>query len=53
VLAAAIWNNVLNPFNASGDPEGLVSPIDALVVINELNQRQYSDRDSTAAAQVL
>ncbi|MCA9128356.1 MAG: VCBS repeat-containing protein, partial [Planctomycetales bacterium] len=43
VLAAAIWNNVGNPRNADGDAAGFVSPIDALVIINELNGPRYSD----------
>ncbi len=42
VLAAAVWNNVGYPFNVNGDEAGVVSPIDALLVINELNQREIS-----------
>ena len=42
VLAAAVWNNVGYPFNVNGDEAGVVSPIDALLVINEINQREIS-----------
>ncbi len=31
------WNNVLQPLNSSGDNTQIVSPIDALLIINELN----------------
>ncbi|MFN3188953.1 MAG: FG-GAP-like repeat-containing protein [Aureliella sp.] len=43
VLAAAIWNNVGHPTNVDGDVAGVVSPIDALLVINEINSRGSSD----------
>lgn len=43
VLAAAVWNNVGHPNNVDGDEAGIVSPIDALLVINEINARRYSD----------
>ncbi|QDV25744.1 putative Ig domain-containing protein [Aureliella helgolandensis] len=43
VLAAAIWHNVSNRLNVNGDSGGFVSPLDALLVINELNGRNISD----------
>ena len=45
MLASAIWHNVLQPLNVSGEPQGNVSPIDALIVINELNIPKFSDRN--------
>ncbi len=57
MLAAAVWHNVLHPVNVNGDEAGLVSPIDALLIINEINSPGYSDpisgrlpRQLTAAA---
>ncbi len=38
LVMAAGWNNALNPLNVSGHADGLVSPIDALLIINELNR---------------
>ncbi len=46
VMAAAVWNNVLNPVNVNGDAAGLVSPLDVLLVVNELNLPLYSDPDT-------
>lgn len=46
VLATAIWNNLGQALNVDGDPGGVVSPIDALIVINELNQRHYGHPDN-------
>lgn len=37
VLAAAVWHNISNHLNVSGDEEGYVTPLDALLLINELN----------------
>ncbi len=34
---ASDWSNVLQPLNSSGDDAQVVSPIDALLIINELN----------------
>lgn len=31
------WQNQANPLNVDNDPDNIVSPIDALIVINELN----------------
>ena len=42
VLAAAVWTNVLQPFDVNGDPNSEISPLDALLVINELNNRVYA-----------
>ncbi len=39
MLAAAIWTNTIQPYNTSKDPGGLVSPLDVLLVVNELNKR--------------
>lgn len=39
MLAAAIWTNTIQPYNTSKDPSGLVSPLDVLLIINELNKR--------------
>ncbi|MEM7474008.1 MAG: putative Ig domain-containing protein [Planctomycetota bacterium] len=38
VLAAAIWHNLAQPLNVDGDASGHVSALDALIVIDELNQ---------------
>ncbi|MCC9645102.1 FG-GAP-like repeat-containing protein [Rhodopirellula sp. JC740] len=45
VLAAAVWNNVTQPADVSGEVVPHVSARDALLVINELNARNYSDMD--------
>jgi hypothetical protein len=37
------WQNFPNPLNVDNDPNDSVDPIDALVVINELNNPKYSD----------
>ncbi|MFV2067899.1 MAG: GEVED domain-containing protein [Pirellulales bacterium] len=37
------WQNSPDPLNVTNNPSGLISPLDALVVINELNSRTYSD----------
>ena len=42
MLAAAIWHNVLQPLDVSGDPDGSVDPLDALIVINEINNPRFS-----------
>lgn len=36
-LLVSDWSNVLQPLNTSGDDAQVVSPIDALLIINELN----------------
>ena len=43
LLAPAVWNNVSQPLNVSGDADGYVSPIDALFVIEELNNPTLTD----------
>ena len=35
------WHNAVNPYDVDGDTQ--VSPLDALLVINELNGRQVTD----------
>ncbi len=42
-MTVALWNNVAWPIDVSGDNPGIVTPIDALLVINELNNPRYSD----------
>ena len=42
MLAAAIWHNVLQPLDVSGDPDGSVDPLDVLIVINEINNPRFS-----------
>jgi hypothetical protein len=37
------WQNSPNPLNVNDDPAEVVSPVDALVIINEINNRVYSD----------
>ncbi len=44
MMVAAIWHNVLQPLNVSGEPGGSVDPLDVLTVINEINNPKYSDR---------
>ena len=46
LLAAAVWNNAGHAVNVNGDALGLVSPVDVLLVINEINQRQYSSPET-------
>lgn len=43
VMATAVWTNVLQPLNVSGHPSGIVSPLDVLYIINEINARRYSN----------
>lgn len=44
MLAAAVWTNVLQPLDVSNN-DGAVSPLDALLVINELNLSVYTGRN--------
>ncbi|MFO1064295.1 MAG: FG-GAP-like repeat-containing protein, partial [Pirellulales bacterium] len=46
VMDADAWHNVLQPLNVSGERQQFVSPLDALLVINELNTRRYTDSQS-------
>lgn len=43
LLARDFWHNPLWPIDALVDQNGVVAPIDALVIINELNEPVYSD----------
>lgn len=43
LLIGSDWTNVLNSLNADGDAPGSVSPLDALVIINELNDPRFSN----------
>ncbi len=43
LLAAAVWTNVLQPLDVSKN-DGIISPLDALLVINELNLNAYAAR---------
>ncbi len=43
LLARDLWHNPLWPLDAVVDQHGVVAPIDALVIINELNEPVYSD----------
>jgi hypothetical protein len=43
LLIGSDWTNVLNPLNSDADTSGSVSPLDALVIINELNAPRFSD----------
>lgn len=44
LMAAAIWNNVLQPLDVS--PNNVVSPLDALLIVNEINNPFYADRNT-------
>ncbi|MEL7263764.1 MAG: putative Ig domain-containing protein, partial [Planctomycetota bacterium] len=53
LLAAAIWHNANHSLNVSGDVDGLVSPLDALMVIQHLaNQTRDGSTDLTLQSQV-
>ncbi len=43
MFAAAIWHNVLQPLNVSGETGGAVDPLDVLTIINEINGPSFSD----------
>lgn len=43
LLAYTVFTNPLQPLNVSGDSQEAVSPLDALLVINELNSRRYTN----------
>ena len=42
MMAIAVWTNVLQPLDVSDSPDSVVSPLDALLVINELNLNIYA-----------
>ncbi len=46
LLFAANWTNVLQPLDVTGDASPDVSPLDVLVVINELNSPAYTTAES-------
>ncbi len=52
VLATAVWNNVAWPIDVSGNSPGYVSPIDALLVVNEINRREFADASGRLPKQV-
>ncbi len=43
MFAAAIWHNVLQPLNVSGETGGSVDPLDVLTIINEINSPKFSN----------
>jgi hypothetical protein len=43
LLAAAIWHNILQPLNVSGETGGSVDPLDVLTIVNEINSPKFSD----------
>jgi hypothetical protein len=48
LLIGSDWTNNLSPLNVNNDPNGLVSPVDVLLIINELNRKQIQDPSSGA-----
>ncbi len=48
LLIGSDWTNGLSALNVNNDSEGLVSPIDVLLIINELNGKVFHDPDSGA-----
>ena len=42
-LLASDWQNIDNPANVDDDPGDAISPVDALLVVNELNWPEFSD----------
>jgi RHS repeat-associated protein len=42
-VLAVDWQNATNPLNINNDEWGLVSPIDAILIINELDQPRVSE----------
>ena len=43
LLIGSDWSNGLTPLNVTNDTEGLISPVDVLQIVNELNGRCDSD----------
>lgn len=41
MLAVTIWHNAVHPVDVSGDPHSSVSPVEAIVIINELKRARY------------
>ncbi len=46
LLIGSDWSNGLSALNVNNDPDGLISPIDVLLVINELNGRKIRGSNS-------
>jgi hypothetical protein len=53
MFAAAIWHNVYQPLNVSGEIGGSVDPLDVLTIINEINSPVLSDPITRALPQQL
>ncbi|MFO1065374.1 MAG: hypothetical protein U0892_16025 [Pirellulales bacterium] len=47
MFAAAIWSNVLQSLDVY--PNDIVTPLDALLIINEINNPSYADRTTSLA----
>ena len=45
-LLASDWQNSVSPLNVDDDPLGEISRLDAVAVINEIEQARYSDPDT-------
>ncbi len=52
MMAAAVWTNVLQPLDVSASPNSVVSPLDALLVINELNNPTYAPTGSQLPVEI-
>ncbi len=52
LMAVAVWTNVLQPFDVSDSPNSEVTPLDALLVINELNNPTYAPRSEPLPTEV-
>ncbi len=48
LLIGSDWTNGLSALNVNNDSAGLISPIDALLIINELNGKKIQDPNSGA-----
>ncbi len=52
LLAVAVWTNVLQPLDVSGSQDSVISPLDALLVINELNRPVYAPRSQPLPVEI-
>jgi len=43
VIQGNPWQNAPDPLQVTNNPNGTISPLDALVIINEINSRVFSD----------
>ena len=43
MMTGSDWTNVISPLNTSGDEAEIVSPLDVLLVVNELNTPSIHD----------